>query len=130
MSGRNKAARVLVLLGAIVLFVSAAMHCLAYLKLSPAVGASNLSAPLQSVTRATFLSMAWGWIVIAIVALVAAFGEARLRKALVLICALAVLAETGLTIALVGLFIGNELIGSGGLLLLLGGLLFQRDPAV
>ncbi len=125
--GRNKAARVLVVLGAIVLFVSAAVHCAAYLKVfSPTVGRSNLQATFQSVSRVAFLLMAWDWIVIVVVALVATFGETRLRKALVLICGLAILAETALTVAFVGFFIGNELIGSAGLFLLVGGLLFER----
>ena len=73
--------------------------------------------------------MAWDWIVVAVIALVATFGESRLRKALVLICALAILAETALTVAFVGFFIGNELIGSAGLFLLVGGLLFERPAS-
>ena len=130
MNGRNKAARVLVVLGSIVLFVSAAVHCAAYLKIfSPTVGTSNLPATLQSVCRVAFLMMGWDWIVIAVVALVATFGETRLRRALVLICALAILAETGLAIAFFGFFIGNEMIGTAGLLIFCGGLLFQRAEA-
>jgi hypothetical protein len=127
-NGRNKAARVLVVLGAIVLFVSAAAHSVAYLKVfSPAIWASNLQATFQSAGRVAFLLMACDWIVIAVVALVAAFSDARLRKALVVICGLAILAEAGLTVAFIGLFIGNELIGSAGLFLLVGGLLFERS---
>ena len=128
LTGRHKAARVLVVLGAVVLLVSAAMHGVAYLKIfSRTVGASNLQATFQSVCRVAFLLMAWDWIVIAVVALVATFGETQLRKALVWICGLAILAETALTIAFVGLFIGNELIGTAGLFLLVGGLLFERS---
>lgn len=109
-----------------VLFVSAAIHSLAYLKVfSPAVGASNLQPTFQSAGRVAFLLMACDWIVIAVVALVATFGDVRLRKALVLICGLAILAETALTTAFLGFFIGNELIGSAGLFLLVGGLLFE-----
>lgn len=127
-TGGNKAARVLVVLGATVLFASAATHSVAYLKVfSPAVGVSNLQATFQSAGRVAFLLMACDWIVIAVVALVATFGDARLRKALVLICGLAILAETALTAAFVGFFIGNELIGSAGLFLLVGGLLFERS---
>jgi hypothetical protein len=127
-TGRNKAARVLVVLGALVLFVSATVHGVAYLKVfSPAIGASNMQATFQSVGRVAFLLMGCDWIVIAIVALVATFGDARLRKALVLICGVAMLAETALTVAFVGFFIGNEMIGSAGLFLLVGGLLFERS---
>jgi hypothetical protein len=127
-TGRNKAARVLVVLGAILLFVSAAAHSVAYLKVfSPAIGVSNLQAAFQSAGRVAFLLMACDWIVIAIVALVATFSDARLRKALVLICGVAILAETALTVPFVGFFIGNELIGSAGFFLLVGGLLFQQS---
>jgi hypothetical protein len=127
MSGRDKAARILVVLGTIVLFVSAALHSLAYRRFFlPAIGASNLNGTLQSVARASFLAMAWGWIVVATVALVGTFGETRLRKAFVLMCALAILAETALTVAFVGFFIGNELIGTAGLLILFGGLSFEK----
>lgn len=115
-------------LGAVVLFVSAAIHCVAYLKVfSRTVGASNLQGPFQSVGRLAFLLMAWDWVIIAAVALVATFGEARLRKALVLICGLAILAETALAVAFIGFFIGSELIGTAGLFLVAGGLAF--DPS-
>ena len=128
-AGRNKAARILVALGSIVLFASAALHCLAYAKgLSPALGASNLAAPMQAALRAIFLLAGWDWIVIGVVALVAAFTETKLRKVLVLVCGVAVLVQTGLTLAFIGLFIGNEMIGLAALLILCGGLLFQEMP--
>lgn len=115
-------------LGATVLFVTAAVHSIAYQKFfSPTVGASNLPALFQSAGRVAFLLMACDWIVIAVVALVATFVDTRLRKTLVLICGLAVLAETAFTAAFLGFFIGNELIGSAGLFLLVGGLLFERS---
>ena len=69
--------------------------------------------------------MAWDWIVLGTIVLVAILAETRRRKAFVLICAVAVLAETALTLRFVGLFIGNELIGTAGLLILLGGLLLE-----
>jgi hypothetical protein len=110
----------------VVLFVSAAAHGVAYLKIfSPAVGTSNLQAAFKSAARVAFLLMACDWIVIAVVALVAAFGDARLRKALVLICGLAILAEMALTVPFIGFFIGNELVGGAGLFFLVGGLLFE-----
>lgn len=128
MTGRNKAARGLVVLGAIVLLVSAAAHTVAYLEIfSPAVSASNLQAAFKSAGRVAFLLMACDWIVVGVVALVATFLDTRLRKKLVLICGLAILAETALTAAFVGFFIGNELIGGAGLFFLAGGLLFERS---
>jgi len=130
MSGRNKAARILVAMGSIVLFASAALHSLAaYPRLSTALGASNLSVHLQESLRAVMLLVGWDWIVIAIVALLAAFTETKLRKILVLFCGLAVLVETALALAFIGVFVGNELIGSAAVLLMVGGLLLQNGPA-
>ncbi len=130
MSGRNKAARILVAMGSIVLFASAAVHSLAaYPRLSSALGASNLNVRLQDPLRAVFLLVGWDWIVIAIVALLAAFTETKLRKILVLFCGVAVLVETALTLAFIGVFLGNEMIGSAAVLLMVGGLLVQNGPA-
>lgn len=125
MNVRNKVARILVALGAIVLFAITAVHSAYYAKLSPALSASNLSTPLQAGLRAVFLLVGWDWIVIAVVALLAAFTETKLRKVLVLFCGVAVLFETGLTLAIMGVFLGNEMIGSAALLIICGGLLFQ-----
>jgi hypothetical protein len=127
MNGRNKAARIFVTIGSVVLFASAALHSIgAYPKLSAALSASTLDVHLQAALRAIFLSVGWDWIVIAIIALIAAFTATKLRKMLVLICGFAVLVETGLTLAFIGPFIGNELIGSAAVLLIVGGLLFQN----
>jgi len=125
---RDKFAKILVVLGSIVLFASTAVHSLAsYPRLSRALAASNLSVPLQSALRAIFLLAGWDWVVIAVVALVAAFSATKLRKPLMLICGAAVLFETGLTLAFIGFFIGNELIGSAALLILCGGLLLRSS---
>ena len=129
MNGRNKAGRILVALGSIVLFANAALHCVAYASyLSPALSASNLDAPLQAALRAIFLVAGWDWIVIGAIALVAAFTETKLRKVLVLACGVAVLVQTGLTLAFIGFFIGNAMIGLAALLILCGGLLLQETP--
>jgi len=130
MSRRNRAARILVVLGSIVLFASAAVHSLAaYPGLSSALSASNLSARLGGALRAVFLMAGWDWIVLAIVALLAAFTETKLRKTLVLFCGAAILVETLLTLAFIGVFLGNEMIGSATVLLIVGGLLIQNGPA-
>ena len=75
---RRVVSRTLLAVGSAVLIVAAAMHCLAYEKFSaPAVHASNLPIALQSVFEIAFLSMAWNWIVLVVIVLVATFGEAR-----------------------------------------------------
>lgn len=73
-----------------------------------------------------FLSLAWHWIVIAVVALLAGLSQTRLRKPLVLFCGLAVLFEAGAGAAIMGFFIGNEMICAAALLLICGGLLSSR----
>lgn len=113
-------------IGSLVLFASAALHSImAYPKVSRALTASNLSAPLQAALRAVFLLVGWDWIVIAMIALVLAFTETKLRKPVVLFCGVAVLVATGLTLAFIGVFLGNELIGSAAVLIIVGGLLFE-----
>ena len=125
---RRSISRVFVALGCIVLLVAAAMHCLAYVKFSAApVHASNLPIALQSVFEVAFLSMAWSWIVLALIALVVTFGEARLGKPIALICGFAVLIQAAFTVPMVGFFIGNEMIGAASLLMIIGGFLFQSS---
>ena len=123
---RRTVSRTLVTLGCVVLLVAAAVHCLAYLKFSaPAVHASNLSIALQCVFETAFLSMAWSWIVLALIVLVVTFGEVRLAKPITLICGFAVLIQAVLTVPLVGFFLGNEMIGAASLSIIIGCFLFQ-----
>lgn len=126
---RHTVSRTLVTLGCVALFVAAAMHCLAYLKFAgPAVHGSNLPVALQSVFEIAFLSMAWSWIVFALIVLVVTFGEARLGKPVALICGFAVLLQAVFTVPMVGFFIGNEMIGAASLLIIIGCLLFRGSP--
>ena len=130
MSGRHKAARVLVILGCVVLFASFALHSFAgFSQVFPALDASNLNPRLQAAFRVIFLALGWHWLLTAIVALVAGFTETKLRKTLVLVCGLALLLEAGVGASMMGFFIGNEMIGSAALLLVSAGLLFDRSGA-
>src|SRR5262245_45777313 len=118
---RRTLSRTLVTLGCIVLLMAAALHCFAYLKFAgPAVHTSNLPTALQSVFEVAFLSMAWSWIVLALIVLVVTFGEARLGKPIALICGFAVLIQAVFTVPMVGFFIGNEMIGAASLLIIVG----------
>ena len=130
MTPRRTASRALVALGSIGLIVAAAAHYPAYQKISaPAVHASNLPGAMQSVFEIAFLSMGWSWFVLALIALVAAFGEARLGKPVVLICGFAVLIQTAFIVSLSGLFGGDELIGAASLLIIIGGLFASETRA-
>ena len=128
MNARNKAARAFVILGSMVLFISAALHCFAgYSNVFPALTTSNLNPRLQGAFRVVFLALAWHWFLTAIVALLAGLTETRLRKPLVLLCGVAVLLEAGVGASIMGFFIGNEMIGAAALLLVCGGLLFDQS---
>jgi hypothetical protein len=123
---RRAVSSTLVTLGCVLLLVAAAMHCLAYLKFSaPAVHASNLPIALQSVFEIAFLSMAWNWIVLALIVLAVTFGDTRLGKPIALICGFAVLIQAVFTVPMVGFFIGNEMIGAASLLIIIGCFLFH-----
>jgi len=130
MSGRNKAARAFVILGSVVLLVSAALHCFGgYTKVFPLYAASNLNPRLKQASQVVFLSLGWHWVVTAVVALLAGLTETRLRKVLVLTCGLAGLIEAGVGASMMGFFIGNESVGIAALLLVCGGMLFDQSGA-
>lgn len=128
MSGGPKTARIVVTIGSIVLLLSAAMHCIAYQRTAPVVGASNLSPALKAVFSVAFLSMAWGWLALGILVLLAAFSEARLRKPVILICGFSVLIQAILTVPSLGFFIGNETLGVASIFMIVGGFLFDAAP--
>jgi hypothetical protein len=126
MDSRNKVARILVTIGSIVLFASAALHFFAgYSRGFPALAASNLGIGLQTAFRVVFLSVAWDWILLGIIALVAAFKATAARRVLVLVSGLGVFVEAVVGAAIMGVFIGNEMIGAAAILIVIGGLFFE-----
>lgn len=123
---RDRAARAFVVAGSVVLMASALLHIFAGFKVGfPALNASDLAPALKEAFRVVFLSLGWHWIVVAIIALLAAIAETKLRKVYVLLCGFAVLIEAVVGAGMMGLFIGNEMIGAAALLLICGGLLFD-----
>lgn len=128
MGGRNKAARVFVVLGSVVLFANAALHFWGgYSQGFPALNASNLNPALKVGFQVVFLALGWHWVVVGVIALLAGLTQTRLRKVLVLFCGLAELFEAIAGASMMGLFLGNEMIGAGALLLVCGGLLFDQS---
>jgi hypothetical protein len=110
-----------------VLFAAAVLHFFAgYSKGFPALAASNLEVGLQTAFRVVFLSVAWDWILLGIIALVAAFKATAARKTLLLVCGLGVLIEAVVGAGIMGIFIGNEIIGAAAILIIIGGLLFEN----
>jgi hypothetical protein len=64
--------------------------------------------------------MSWSWTVLALIVLIVTFGEARLGKPIALICGSAVLIQAIFTVLMVGFFIGNEMIATASLLIIIG----------
>ena len=127
MNGRNTVGRILVALGAIGWFAIAVLHLRYYPEDTARL--SVVSAPLQAEFRTIFLMVGWDWIVVAVVALLAAFTETTLRKVLVLFCGVAGLVQAALALALMGVFLGTELMWPASILLIVGGLLFRSGVA-
>jgi hypothetical protein len=129
MNGRNKAARILVALGALVLIAGALLHCVAaYPKVSIAVRASNLGFFLQAALRTVFLLVGWDWIVIAIIMVISAFTATKLRKVMVLFCGFALLMSAAVMLTFLGWFVGTDIILASAVMSVCGGLLFTSKP--
>jgi hypothetical protein len=129
MNGRNKAARILVSLAAMVLIAAALLHLSAYAKDMRAVSASNLSAPLQSEVRSLFLLVGWDWLVVAIIMLISAFTVKELPKLIVLFCGFALLVTLAVILGFMGWFWGCGVILSSALMILCGGLIPSQRSA-
>jgi hypothetical protein len=124
MNGRNRAGRILVAIGSLVLFTAAALHFrVGYSRGLPALTASNLGVGLQSGFRVVFLSVAWDWILLGLIAAVAAFKATAARRSLVLLCGFGVLIEAVGGTTVTGLSIGTELIGAAAIFTIIGGCL-------
>jgi hypothetical protein len=124
MNGQHRAGRILVAIGSFVLFTAAALHFRAGYGLGfPALAASNLAAGLQAGFRVVFLSVAWHWILFGLIALVAAFKTTVARRSLVLLCGFGALIEAVGGATVMGVFIGNEMIGAAAILTIIGGCL-------
>lgn len=127
MNNKNGLARLLIILGAVVLFLSAGVHTFAaYPRVVVAVDASNLSPTLKAAFRAVFILVGWNWLAIGLLALFTALRTGKPGKLLALFLAASILVETGLSLAMMGVFVGNELLAAAAALLLAGGLLLKE----
>lgn len=124
MNKRQIVAQLLVGLGSLNMLVGAGLHLFAgYPRVSAGLAASNLNGLLGNAMRAVFLMIGFTWITIAVVTLIAAFTQTRIRKPLVLFCGLSLLAEILIWVGLMGWFIGNEMFVISGVLITFGGFL-------
>lgn len=124
MSKRQVVAQAMVALGSLNVIIAAVLHLSAgYPRVSAALASSNLDAMMANAMRSVFLIIGIAWIAIAFISLIAAFTRTRIRRALVLLCSLSLLAQIPMWVSLMGWFIGNEMITASGVLLLCGALL-------
>lgn len=124
MNKRQVVARVLIGLGSLNVLAGAGLHLSAgYPRLSAVLAASNLTPLFANAMRSVFLIVGMAWITIAIVALIAAFTHTPIRRAVVLFCGFALLAEIPMWVSLMGWFIGNEMIVVSAVLITMGGFL-------
>jgi hypothetical protein len=130
MNGRNKAARILVSLGGMVLIAAALIHLSDYAKDMRAVSASNLSFSMQNEVRSLFLLVGWHWLVVAIIMLISAFFMKELPKLIAWCCGFAILVTLAVILEFMGWFWGCGVILSSALLMLCGGLLFQNSATI
>ena len=131
MNNRAKVGRGLAGAGIIILFGGALLHLIAaYPEVSAGVLRSNLAANLKPALRSVFLIVGWHWLVIAAIAAVAVFTRSRVGKALVLLCGLAILVDGAVMMALLGRFIGTEMIVLSALLMLAGGVVLAPAKQV
>lgn len=124
MNARNRAGRILVATGSVVLFAAAALHFRGgYSTGFPALAASNLGVGLQSAFRVVFLSVGWDQILFGVIAVVAAFRAAGGGRTIVLLCGLGLLIEVVGGAAVVGIFVGNGMIAAAAILMIGGAFL-------
>ncbi|HEV2135614.1 MAG TPA: hypothetical protein VGR47_15370 [Terracidiphilus sp.] len=128
MKTQNKIGRGLAGAGCVILFAGALLHLIAgYPLVSAGVLKSNLDAGLKPALRSVFLIVGWHWIVIAVIAAVAAFIRPRGGRVVVLICGFAILVDGALMAVFLGWFVGTNMILLSALLILCGG--FVLAPA-
>ena len=119
---RSLAARCLVGIGCLSLAAGAVLHLTGgYPLVSAGVLASNLNTDLQSAFRSVFFIVGWHWLVIAAIAMIAAFSRASAAKAIVLLCAAALIVDGALMAKFLGWFVGTDMILVSALLILCGG---------
>ena len=117
--------KLLVIGGAVLLFLGAAIHTLAaYPHVAVAVASSNLSSQLKAALKSVFLLAGWDWVAIGVLALFALRATAG-RKLLLVFCGVTILVETVITLVLIGPFLGNEIIGAAAIFILAGAALLK-----
>jgi hypothetical protein len=119
---RSLAARCLVGIGSLSLAAGAVLHLTGgYPLISAGVLASNLNTELQSALRCVFLIVGWHWLMLAAIAMIAAFLRASAAKAIVLLCAVALIVDGALMAKFLGWFVGTDMILASAVLILCGG---------
>jgi hypothetical protein len=120
----RRVARYLVIAGSLMLFASAGIHSFAaYPSVSAAIDASNLVPIMKTALRTLFILAGWHWFVMGLLALLAVLRAWPSRKPIAIFLGVALVGETLLTLAMIGPFIGDEMLGAAAVLVLAGGVL-------
>jgi hypothetical protein len=83
---------------------------------------------LKEAMRTVFLLAGINWLAIGVIALLIAATETRVRKIVVFLCGVALILNALIALDFMGWFIGDELLGIAGVLVLCGALLFRSAP--
>lgn len=119
---RSLAARWLVGIGCLSLAAGAVLHLTGgYQLVLAGTLASNLNTELEYALRCVFLIVGWHWLVIAAIAMIAAFLRTSTARAIVLLCAVALIVDGALMAKFLGWFVGTDMILASAVLILCGG---------
>jgi hypothetical protein len=125
MQTRRRVAQAIASLGSLILIAGAGLHSV--------LGSRVIFGALQGTTmpqdiirglKAVWLVVGWHWIVMGVVALVAAFVRTAPHRAILLLCGIIALADAAGIYAALGIFIGNEMIFASAVAFLAAAALF------
>lgn len=119
-----KTARLITLIGSIVLFLTGCLHGVGYIKIARDLPNEHMSAVAASILKTCWLTFSVALIALAIIAFLARTMQGG--GSLVLVCALASAANGLLMFHFLGPFIGVYLVVAVTLLLLVGGYLQMK----
>jgi hypothetical protein len=125
MRNRERIAQALVILGSLILFVSAPLHGFGgFRAVFSVLGGGNIPPHVMGALKVVWLMVSWHWVAIGAIALVVSFARTAPRRAVVLLCGLVTLLDAVGGFVAVGPFIGDELLSVAAVAILAGVVLF------
>jgi len=123
-----KAARLITLLGSIATFVTGCLHSFGFADILARAQRESLTAETSAILKTCWLTFSVELLILGILAFVAR--SMQRGSVIVLLCGLAVAACCGLMLYFLGPFIGVYMMSVDAILLLIGGSLSYRVPAI